>query len=266
MARSERGKAAIVGGIAMMIGAFIAGGILTASLQTSFFRIISDAFLSSPLTAPIDTSLPLTSGEWAIYVADGTVALQSGGVNGVQAAAAIGEGIAVTPATLNIFDIAITGPSGQQLALEDATTTTQNRITRNNTSYLAELKFRVPANGDYHFVVSGNDGTALFVAPTFSGFANLIPFGRLGGIVFCIFTFFIGLIVLIVGLVQHSRASTPAVAAVGFEWPVANAAQYQQVPVPVPVPELPPPGWYSDPMRNATWRYWDGQVWTDHIG
>lgn len=28
--------------------------------------------------------------------------------------------------------------------------------------------------------------------------------------------------------------------------------------------ELPPPGWYPDPAENASIRYWDGGVWTEH--
>src|SRR5262245_4784560 len=27
-----------------------------------------------------------------------------------------------------------------------------------------------------------------------------------------------------------------------------------------------PPGWYADPLREALWRWWDGQQWTGYIG
>ena len=27
-----------------------------------------------------------------------------------------------------------------------------------------------------------------------------------------------------------------------------------------------PPGWYSDPWRQATWRWWDGIGWTAYTG
>ncbi len=25
-----------------------------------------------------------------------------------------------------------------------------------------------------------------------------------------------------------------------------------------------PPGWFPDPLREASWRWWDGTSWTDH--
>ena len=28
----------------------------------------------------------------------------------------------------------------------------------------------------------------------------------------------------------------------------------------------PPAGWYPDPSAAATWRYWDGSVWTGYEG
>lgn len=30
-------------------------------------------------------------------------------------------------------------------------------------------------------------------------------------------------------------------------------------------PAMPGPGWYPDPTRPATWRYWDGAHWTHHL-
>ena len=27
-----------------------------------------------------------------------------------------------------------------------------------------------------------------------------------------------------------------------------------------------PPGWYADPLREALWRWWDGQQWTGYVG
>jgi hypothetical protein len=31
-------------------------------------------------------------------------------------------------------------------------------------------------------------------------------------------------------------------------------------------PVSPQPGWYADPSGQASWRWWDGQRWTEHTG
>ena len=35
--------------------------------------------------------------------------------------------------------------------------------------------------------------------------------------------------------------------------------------VPTPPPTSAPPGWYPDPSGAAGQRYWDGQLWTEHL-
>ncbi len=37
------------------------------------------------------------------------------------------------------------------------------------------------------------------------------------------------------------------------------------IPVSPPPPTGNPPGWYADPWRVATWRWWDGASWTPHV-
>jgi len=266
MAAGERRNTTAIVGVVLMVASFFAAAMLIATFQTDFFRAINDAFLSKPLTAPIDTTVSLYPGEWAVYVQDGSAGGPTGGT-GVQAAQLTGVSLissAARPDNLGVNEVAITAPDGHQLVLRDGTTNSQERITRGPNSYLAELKFDVQSGGAYHFVVAGNDGTLMFLAPTFSGVAGLIPFGHIVGIGFSALAFLVGLIVLIVGLVRHSQNRPAAVPLAAYQVPVP-----QPVSVPQPVPMatvLPPAGWYPDPMRTATWRYWDGQAWTAHTG
>ncbi len=44
----------------------------------------------------------------------------------------------------------------------------------------------------------------------------------------------------------------------------AAPAQFQ--PGPAAATGSPPAGWYADPMRQATKRYWSGSNWTDQVG
>ena len=44
------------------------------------------------------------------------------------------------------------------------------------------------------------------------------------------------------------------------EAPVAPVIQALAVPQ-----ENPAPGWFTDPLGGPDIRYWDGQVWTDHL-
>ncbi len=40
----------------------------------------------------------------------------------------------------------------------------------------------------------------------------------------------------------------------------------QPLPRHAPVPQLPPPGWFPDPLQQAPYRWWDGQQWSGHVG
>jgi hypothetical protein len=56
---------------------------------------------------------------------------------------------------------------------------------------------------------------------------------------------------------QQVALPTPALAAVDASPGSA---------VPPPPPSTPPAGWYEDPSRQARWRWWDGERWTEHVG
>jgi membrane protease YdiL (CAAX protease family) len=60
------------------------------------------------------------------------------------------------------------------------------------------------------------------------------------------------------GHVDALVASLNGTAAAGAAGPALHQATATQT--------LPAPGWYPDPMREALWRWWDGQRWTGYVG
>lgn len=46
--------------------------------------------------------------------------------------------------------------------------------------------------------------------------------------------------------------------------PAGAAAPLAASPPPAPPSPQVPAGWYADPYQQATYRYWDGQAWTEH--
>lgn len=299
-------------GILMMVVGVVAGTVLAVVVANKAAPAFEAAFIRTPLTAPVQTTVPLLPGEWAIYVAEG-----SGG--GITQAAAWSS----SPHMLTTSDISVTAPDGRQVVIHDWTSNTQDTITRNGDSYVSELFFTAPVSGDYKVVVAGNDGTRLIVAPVLSDILRYISVGGVVGTLASGLLFVLGLVLLITGLVTGRRQPTPALAATWpapaqpTAWPPQQQTawappqqatqqqgpqppesgqppQYGQpaqavapapapaqpaqpdgpppeqpvVPAPAPPPAavLPPAGWYPDPMRQATWRYWDGQAWTSHTG
>ncbi len=247
-------------GAVLMAFSLVVGLVLVGSLVSRFSHVITNTFLATPLTAPVDTSVYLTQGEWAIYVADGGVPV---GAN-VQAALVTRSNAAAAAALLTgltTFDVAVTGPDGRQVVLHDATSGSNQQITRGSNSFTAQLKFMAPSAGSYRVVIAGNDGTAFIFAPTFAGIVSMFPGGRIAGVLGCGLLFVFGLLLLIIGAVRGRRPAVATAAPQALQWPVDPIAPASQGPV-----QLPPAGWYPDPTRSATWRYWDGQVWTAHTG
>jgi len=61
-----------------------------------------------------------------------------------------------------------------------------------------------------------------------------------------------------------------AVIFIALTWRVRGSGEVRPMPVSVPaaplVPIVPPPGWFPDPVGQASYRWWDGRAWTHHVG
>lgn len=155
-----------------------------------------------------------------------------------------------------LTDVRVLDPNNNEVPT--TTPSSQESIDRGSTEYDAVRQFKVTVSGTYTIGVRGTTGEPFFVARTFGDLAKRAA-GWLAMMGAGILIGFIGVVMLIVGIVRRSRAKRPAFAAAGYApgYPPSGAA-----PTPA-APGLPPPGWYPDPQIPGTSRYWDGTRWTD---
>jgi hypothetical protein len=154
-----------------------------------------------------------------------------------------------------ITGLQVTGPDGTNLAIN--TDPANETLGRSGIDFRAIASFKTPAAGDYKIQVAGDQGEPFVIKSSFGDVARRAGgwLAMMGG---GILIGFVGVVMLIVGIVRRRRTRQPAfVGAYAPGYPPAGA-----VPTP-PAPGSPPPGWYPDPQIPGTNRYWDGARWTD---
>ncbi|MFL6070134.1 MAG: DUF2510 domain-containing protein [Actinomycetes bacterium] len=136
--------------------------------------------------------------------------------------------------TVNVSDVTVTSVDGTQVPVGPTTFT--ETITQGSSNYTGVARFDVLHDGTYVVEVA-TPGTRVLVAPSVtSGFRGTVKWFALGGVSGLLFL--VGVVLLIVGIV---RSRKPRVV-------------------------VTPPGWYQDPQAQASWRWWDGNAWTDRTG
>ncbi|MGO8877462.1 MAG: hypothetical protein ACLQNG_17095 [Acidimicrobiales bacterium] len=203
----------------------VAAVVSIVGLANVLLHTISDATLMS---TPGSEQVTLSSGTYVFYVEAGTASL------------------AATPTSVDV-----TGPGGGSVPLQLQSTT--ETVARGGREFSGRLGFTASVAGDYTITIH-TSGSTLVVAPAFTTIArdNL---GWVIGLLVSLLAGLIGLVLLVVGLVQRSKAKKRAAQYGGGVW--------GGPPGPWPGPPGPPPGgrWQAPggwPAQPA-WGWQQGQ-------
>lgn len=226
-------------------------GVVLGAVGGAFFIGTAGSKVFATLTAtvhttPADITDDLDEGTYVVYELTGATR-GTGTFNTSKYSA-----VTITPG-----DVVVLGPSGAALATEQLTVT--ETVDRNNSTFTGAVRFTVTDPGVHRIQVDGA-GKQIIVGPSVVGsfgsavaWLALVGLGALVG--------FIGVVLLIVGLVRGPRPATPAVAQGRTAAPPVD----QWAAAPAATAVATPAGWYTDPRGEASLRWWDGRQWTENV-